>query len=233
MVESCAAGLPYLRSIKLDSPPGVPGLGKLLVIDVGAGSTDIGYMLRTINRETRKENLFYSSPAPTLNVAGNILTEEIKDFHYSIGKPITPIEAESFKITKTQEWIDKPFVDIWRKNISRHVKEYVINIPDKHWLDMDVTLQVIITGGSGFIEGLSEEIKKSIIEALVYRGLVNTISENIKLIDEGLLAWQFSTKEQYARMAVAIGSADKNKPSLKYLPKMDPPVHIKTGIKRY
>lgn len=75
LVESCAAGLPYLRTIVLNSPPGVPGLGKLLVVDVGAGSTDIGYMLRTISVNSSSENLLYFTPAPTCPIAGNKLTE--------------------------------------------------------------------------------------------------------------------------------------------------------------
>jgi len=41
-MESGAAGLPYLRAMNVELVPGCPGLAKLLVIDVGAGSTDVG-----------------------------------------------------------------------------------------------------------------------------------------------------------------------------------------------
>jgi hypothetical protein len=80
LVESCAAGLPYLRDIIQDieeaAPAGRQGLGKLLIIDVGAGSTDVGYMLRTIGTA---ENLFYFPPAATFEVAGNALTKALRE----------------------------------------------------------------------------------------------------------------------------------------------------------
>ena len=46
IVESCAAGLPYLRTRGKDSR-----FRKILVVDVGAGSTDVGYLLKTETRE--------------------------------------------------------------------------------------------------------------------------------------------------------------------------------------
>lgn len=223
LVESCAAGLPYLRNIALESPPGVPGLGKLLVVDVGAGSTDIGYMLRTLTREKKTENLFYFSPAPTLDIAGNDLTEKIKDYFDSTGRSITFAEAEAYKITNSTEWKDKSFASIWRQTIRNSIKEYIKVIPDYRWLAIDVPLQIIITGGSGLVQGLSEEIKTGVSEGLIQRGFNHKIGDNVNLIEKVLTSWQFRTKEDYARRAVAIGSADKNKPALKYLDKMDPP----------
>jgi len=233
LVESCAAGLPYLRNIKLETPPGNPGLGKLLVIDIGAGSTDIGYMLRTISRKDSGENLFYFPPAATLTVAGNALTDEIKNFHDSTGKSITVGEAENYKITATHEWINKPFAERWKKEICEHVEEYITNSPDKRWLDIEVPLQLIITGGSAIIDGLSTELRKSVCDGLTRRGLNRVVAENVKTINENLFAGMFPIQQDYARMAVAIGSADRDKPSLKYLPKMDPPTRITVGIERY
>lgn len=233
LVESCAAGLPYLRNIELETPPGLPGLGKLLVIDIGAGSTDIGYMLRTIRPNDRGENLFYFPPAVTLPVAGDVLTEFIRGSHDSMGKNITFKEAENFKITMSPEWINKPFAERWKKEICEHIEEYIKNSPDKRWLDVNVPLQVIITGGSARIEGLSTELKKAVIKGLTKRGLPHAVAENIEIISDNIFAGDFHIQDDYARMAVAIGSADKDKPSLKYRPQMDPPLRIDVGVVRY
>ena len=222
LVESCAAGLPYLRNIELKSPPGLKGLGKLLVIDIGAGSTDIGYMLRTISR-AGKENLFYFTPAQTLRVAGNDLTDKIRDYHHSAGKHITFLEAEAFKISKTDDWIDNPFVINWRNIISENIKQYMKIVPDKKWLELNIPLQIIITGGSGFVPGLADEIKLKVSEGLRSRKVSSEVAYNLILFDNQMPNWQFKSRQDYARMAVAIGSSDKDKPSLKYLHKMDPP----------
>lgn len=224
LFESCAAGLPYLRNIDIQGPRGLPELGKLLVIDVGAGSTDIGYMIRTLNRTTRKENLFYFTPAQTLNVAGNDLTKKIQDSFKTSGKPITFNEAENFKITNAPKWIGKSFARQWRRKIMKYVKEYITNIPDKRWIDSEqAPLQTIITGGSGLVEGLEQEINIGVSDGLKQRGLSNAVARDVIFIDKVLSGWQFAKKEEYARKAVAIGSSDRDKPSLKYREKMDPP----------
>jgi hypothetical protein len=233
LVESCAAGLPYLRTIKLQSPRGLPGLGKLLVVDVGAGSTDIGYMLRTVSPQGGGENLIYFPPAATLRVAGDKLTEEIRELHYSKGRNITFADAEVLKITRSHEWVNKPFADRWRREISEHVEEYIMHSPDMRWLNMDVPLQLIITGGSGVVDGLASKLKASVIEALMKRRLERRVAEKVKLINENLFEGIFPIKENYARMAVAIGSADKNKPLLKFRAKMDPVTRVTTRIVKY
>ena len=94
-------------------------------------------------------------------------------------------------------------------------------------------LQVIITGGSAIIEGLSTEVRKAVNISLTERRLPHAVAENIEIISDNIFARFFPIQDDYARMAVAIGSAYKDKPSLKYLPKMDPPTHIVVGNVRY
>jgi hypothetical protein len=234
LVESCAAGLPYLRTIEIQEPPGLRGLGKLLVIDIGAGSTDIGYMLRTISLYNQ-ENLYYFRPASSLNIAGNDLTEEIKRFRRIAERAVTFSEAEDYKISRTEEWADKPFVDIWRKSIGKHVNEYIANLQDHRWLNSNVPLEIIITGGSGLVYGLPEEIQTSVSTGLRKRGLSENISENTRAVNKSIPGWNFETVEDYARCAVAIGCSDPDKPLLKHLPRMNPvaPGHIYTPYIRY
>ena len=87
LVESCGAGLPYLRQITTDiegqAPPGLSGLGKLLVIDVGAGSTDVCYMLRSITRESEQEQLSCFPPATICDIAGNTLTDKLQQHYFA------------------------------------------------------------------------------------------------------------------------------------------------------
>lgn len=233
LVESCAAGLPYLRNIKLQSPKGLPGLGKLLVVDVGAGSTDIGYMLRTVSLKGKGENLFYFPPAAIMRVAGDKLTEEIRELHYSKGRNITFADAEVLKINSSHEWVTAPFADRWRREIAKHLKDYIQHSPDMRWLDMDVPLQLIITGGSGVVDGLASALKEAVIKALLKRGVESRVADNVKLIKDNLFERSFPIKANYARMAVAIGSADKNKPSLKFLARMERPTKVMTRIVKY
>ncbi len=100
IVESGAAGLPYLRGMGLQNDPGISGLAKLLVIDVGAGSTDVGYMLKTSNVQTAAPAFYYFRPASTFAEAGNALTEELMKHHRAKNNPITRAEAEAQKVSQ-------------------------------------------------------------------------------------------------------------------------------------
>lgn len=235
LVESCAAGLPYLRSIinliERDAPPGLHGLGKLLVIDVGAGSTDVGYMLRTINIK-ELENLCYFPPAGTFDVAGNELTERLWDYYRQQGKRLTQAEAENSKIRETG-WHKLEFANEWRRQIRRHVTEYVIGIPDERWLPLDVPLQIVVTGGSGVVPVLKEEIRKGVRDGLKERRIPSRVIERTKLINDRIPRWDFKQEAEYARRAVSIGAADTNKPALKYCPRLGPPIKIQPGIIKY
>lgn len=235
LIESCAAGLPYLRSIRLsiddEAPALLSGLGKLLVVDVGAGSTDVGYMIRTLGRD-RSENLFYFPPAATFDVAGNNLTDKIREYYEQQGTRLTLSEAENSKLRDTT-WCELEFVNEWRSQIRKHVKQYVEGITDRRWLPLEVPLQVIVTGGSGVVQGLKEDIKAGICDGLRKLGVsANTINKTT-LINEKLQNWNFAEEAEYARRAVSIGAADTDKPALKSCPELDPPVRIDTRTIRY
>jgi hypothetical protein len=228
LVESCAAGLPYLRSIittiEKEAPAGLAGLGKLLVVDVGAGSTDIGYMLRTISREGR-ENLFYFPPAATFEIAGNDLTERLRSYYEQRGEPITLSEAEARKLGEV-DWYKFEFASDWRLRIRRRTKEYVSVITDARWLPAEVPLQIVVTGGSGLVKGLKDEIKAGVMEGLEARGIHHQTIDKTRLIDERLSGWRFEAEAEYARRAVSIGAADLDKPALKYCARLDKPFRV-------
>jgi hypothetical protein len=232
ITESGAAGLPYLRAMNIEKVPGLPGLAKLLVVDVGAGSTDIGYMLRTRNFKTDKESLYYFPPASSLPVAGNQLTHELMSHFRSRNQKMTYLEAELLKLQKTG-WESLTFVESWKAQIGQHVKEYVEGLPDHRWLPLPVALNVVVTGGSGLVPGLKSVIKESIRRGMearerpVKRGTI----QKIETPGEHLPALRFDTEAEYARRAVALGASDSDRPNCNYIAEMDEPfeVHVETG----
>jgi len=222
IMESGAAGLPYLRATHIENIAGVPGLAKLLVIDVGAGSTDVGYMLRVISRKEQRERFYYFPPATSFNVAGNKLTNDLLEYYSAAGDPITYMEAEIRKLRQTG-WHNLAFVQEWRRQICQHVSEYVQSIPDERWLPMPVNLNVIITGGSGLVPGLKDELGEAIRSALERKRFDNRTVNCVVFKDEQLPSIDFSTKAEYARRAVCLGASDFDKPGFRYIQKMDPP----------
>ena len=220
LVESCAAGLPYLRAINIEeiAPPDLPWLVKLLVIDVGAGSTDVGYMIRTKDRDSGEELLNYFAPAPALEVAGNSLTNKIKEFYNSKGRLMTFAESERIKVNPdlSKEWRELPFLDHWRQEIGHHIEQYVKDIPDTKRLTDPRQLQIVLTGGSAGEHGLKDEVYRAVKDAFKGRGFVT----NMEIIDPDLLGFDFKDENESARRAVSIGAADKDKPSLKYLKRL-------------
>jgi hypothetical protein len=235
LVESCAAGLPYLKSsieeIEEGSPLGLKGLGKLLVIDAGAGSTDVGYMLRTLNTQG-KENLFYFPPAATFGVAGNDLTDRLWEHYRQQGREMAREEAEARKLGEG-DWRDLEFAKEWRHKICQHVKEYVRGITDKRWLPTEVPLQVVVTGGSAVVYALKDEIRSAVVEGLKGLGIESRTYKETKVITTSLGGWKFDDEAEYARRAVSIGATDPNKPSLKYCSALEKPTKLSKTPYRY
>jgi hypothetical protein len=220
LTESGAAGLPYLRATKIQTVPGAPGLAKLLVIDVGAGSTDVGYMLRVRNRATHREKLYFFPPASSFAVAGNQLTRGIMKHFSGRGEPLTIREAEARKLQRTN-WHTLPFAQAWKEKIADHVRDYVEGVRDGMWLPHAVPLNVVVTGGSGLVPGLKELIQKAVIEAFEVRGFDLETTAQVKLQSTHLPDLSFKVEAEYARRAVSLGATDKDRPGCTYLESME------------
>ena len=224
IVESGAAGLPYLRAMKLNNRPGVAGLAKVLVIDVGAGSTDVGYMLKTSNVKTGAPTFYYFHPASTFAEAGNALTEELVKYYRAQNKPITSAEAEAEKIANTS-WHKLPFVQLWIRHICDHVAQYIHGVPDERWLPMPVKLHMVVTGGSGLVPGLKKQLHDAVIDTLSRRKFHFRTDGKLSVdaVDKYKPTSNLETEADVARRAVSFGAADPDKPGFRYIAKMDPP----------
>jgi hypothetical protein len=232
LMESGAAGLPYLRALRLEGHPGLAGLSKLLVVDVGAGSTDIGYMLRVQHIQTAKENLYFFPPAPSSNVAGNELTNDIIQYHRAKGEPMTWARAEAQKL-RTTEWTNLPFVETWKKRIHDHVREYVRGIPDFRWLPLPVPLNVVLTGGSGLVSGLGSAVKEAVLSALEVRQVPIATLQKVEVRNGHVPRLDLGAESEYARRAVCLGAADREKPGFRYMEKMDAPFRVGVTANRW
>ena len=226
LVESGAAGLPYLRAMNIETVPGAPGLAKLLVVDVGAGSTDVGYMLQVQNRETKQKNFYYFRPASSFPEAGNLLTKELMKYYSAGDEPITYREAEARKLQKTG-WADLQFVASWRRRICEHVREYVEGFPDKRWLPLPVPLNIVVTGGSGLVPGLGDAVKDAVIEALDRLHIDRKTRSMVVLSRSHIPNLSFETEAAYAQRAVCLGASDPEKPGFRYMEGMGPPTITK------
>lgn len=235
IVESGAAGLPYLRAMRLSNRPGVAGLAKLLVVDVGAGSTDVGYMLKTSNVTTGAPTLYYFHPASTFAEAGNALTEELVKHHRAQNKPITWAEAEAEKIANTN-WHNLPFAQLWIRHICEHVAQYILGVPDERWLPQPVKLHLVVTGGSGLVPGLKKQMHDAVIDALARRRFDVHTNQKLSVVpvDKYKPTFNLETEAEVARRAVSFGAADPDKPGFRYMVKMDaPPGPMKMGGRRW
>ncbi len=222
LVESGAAGLPYLRAMNIEKVPGAPGLAKLLVVDVGAGSTDVGYMLRVQNRDTERKNFYYFKPASSFPEAGDVLTRELMRHYSARDEPITNREAEARKLLDTS-WADLQFVASWRRRICEHVREYVEGIPDKRWLPLPVPLNIVVTGGSGLVPGLGDAVKDAVVEALDRLRIGQKTRNMVGLSSSHIPNLSFQTEAAYAQRAVCLGASDPKKPGFRYIDGMGPP----------
>jgi hypothetical protein len=212
VAESSAAGLAGLRKTT-ELPPGY--LHKILVVDVGAGSADIGYVIRSVN-DQGKEGLSQLPPASTCQTAGDDLTKRIVDVFREKGRSISFDEAEAAKIGgRIDEWVTHPTVADWIESIAGHVSEYVRNIPDENWLPaVTPPLDVLVTGGSGAVPGLRDALTCSVESALRSRfGRGSTRAISLELPSP--------YDREANRLAVAMGAASEELPLLAYFRRLD------------
>jgi hypothetical protein len=219
IVESCAAGLPYLKAMGDPREDDTPKIRKLLVVDVGAGSTDIGYMLRTISPVDRQWVMNYFTPGNTHGLAGDDLTERIQRGLWDAGRRDVNFEEAQ---TEKERGVggDWPATLDWIRGIARHGADYIRVIDDTVRLPYDPPLEIILTGGSGpSIPNLAQEIRRQVVEALQARGF-GQIAGRTDVASVVLPEYGLSDAIAYARQIVSLGAADPEKPRLSHLQRL-------------
>lgn len=220
VAESSAAGLTGLHDVEAVLE-GHKYLRKILVVDVGAGSTDIGYVLRTIP-PGGGEALIQLPPANTCRFAGEELSRSIVEIYRSRGERITDAEAEIIKTVRGDKaWLNHPAVDEWRTRIADHVLSYVSDLPDKRWLPGEPALQVLITGGSGVVMGLGEKVLEAVKKGLERCAAPRRIIDGTSLMN---LSMEGPAANDANRLAVALGAASDDFPKLGYFNELEPPM---------
>lgn len=222
--ESSAAGFHPLTSLLEDVPSGSKAhmhWVKLLVVDVGAGSTDTGYFISSRRLSDQHLVFNYLPPALTLDYAGEQLTEMLRDhIRRTRRRDIAKAEAETIKVSAPDEWIGEPFVDEWRTKIAKSVSEYIQSVPDELRLPDDrlPSLKVVLTGDSGVVKGLDTSIRSAVSDALVRRGVQTAYANRTEIV---LLQSPIADKVDAARRAVSTGSAESDFAKLAYRPSFD------------
>ncbi|MGB9237029.1 MAG: hypothetical protein WCC04_21685 [Terriglobales bacterium] len=227
VAESCAAGFPQLEQL-LISPESARKTEdhwvKLLVVDVGAGSTDAGYFISS-RRTDGKLLLNYLKPARTLDYAGEQLTEMIKEFYYRAkNRDMTIQEAETLKLGAPDEWKTQQFVSDWKGRIAKSVASYISYVPDDARLGETSIpgLKILMTGGSGLVEDLGNAIREEVVEALLRRGVPGNVASRTEVL-ELTLDWPEDRIDR-ARRAVSIGAGSGSLAELKYRKALVPSV---------
>jgi hypothetical protein len=221
VVESSAAGLLGLRR-GLDLWDSKSQVLNLLVVDVGAGSTDIGYVLRTFPKVgTAKVVLCQLPPASTCSVAGEDLTLRIQEIQRAKGHSISRDEAELMKISeRNSTWTANPTVKEWVEKIASHVCSYVQSLPDKRWLPFPPGARVLVTGGSAVVPGLKAAVVDAVKNGMKANGIDFRVIEGVDAMD---LALKGPVALEANRLAVCLGSSDADLPRLAYHSRLGPP----------
>ncbi len=231
--ESCAAGFPYLIQAEPEvfNPEELKyaehaWVRKILVVDIGAGSTDSGYMLRTIQRDSRtyrpvRPLLIWLPAAPAFERAGNWLTDRILEDWIKEGRPArTFAEAEDYKTSGVTAWYTKAYVDEWCCSIAERVAEYMRTVPDMIRLPKEPHLQIVVTGGSSAVQPIKRHLIDGVKQALKERGIGTQLSGRTSLIDPPTsdLLGRGYTDVQAAQLAVSLGASHPRMTELKHYP---------------
>lgn len=229
VAESSAAGLAGLRRVaEIDEGH----LVKILIVDVGAGSTDIGYVLRSRSRVESgpKEVLCQLPPANTCKIAGEDLSRRIVEIYRSRGEDIGLDGAEAIKVGGEEiSWQAHPAVGDWIRGIGEHVGAYAWGIRDQRFLPDVPGLKVLVTGGSGIVPGLREGVLAAVVDALRGRGVrADVISATTPMT----LALGGPAARDANRLAVALGAASEELPRLSYHESLGPRVSSRPRVMR-
>ncbi len=218
--ESCAAGFPYLVEGEEDlldpdwgQQEGADFIRKILVIDIGAGSTDIAYLLRARPPNSRPV-LVWLPAAPSLPCAGNRLTESILDSWRVTGRPGGMSDAEAYKV-ETTEWTEKDYCRDWCRQISRRSSEYMEQVDNPTHLNKNPALKIALTGGSSVVPTLKPHILGKLDEfglkhALTKNGVMRPRADNTDYLPTELsrLSGYGYAEVTVGRLAVSLGASD-------------------------
>lgn len=168
VMESVAAGLPTLKQMekKMQAGSRDKRYRKILVYDVGAGSTDVGYMV--LYRESDSEDFYfvYFPPCEQIALGGNWLTDRLWE---RIGK-----EENSFVLAERRKEqlgpdsfpVEIPEVAQWLDGIALPSAQYVGKLPPHVHMHQNILTEVILTGGSSLVPGLAEILRQHVPDAL-------------------------------------------------------------------
>jgi len=217
--ESAAAGFPYIAEMEPDLfegdiSPNEAKFRKVLVIDIGAGSTDAGYMLRTIRLDARtlKPNepiLIWMPAAAALDMAGTWLTDQIHADWHQQGRKGTRTEAEDYKTSGVTDWYSKPYVKKWCDDIASHVAHYIEGVHDAMRLPHKPFLELVVTGGSSAVTPVKACLVDRVKDALLTRGIGAGVVDGTTVIQPYLAALKQGgySDTQMAQLAVSLGAS--------------------------
>lgn len=231
--ESCAAGFPYLVEKEEDifdtgiSKRGEEGAGavrKILVIDIGAGSTDICYLVRTRPPKLERPVLVWLPAAPSFSKAGNELTAMILDRWRSAGHSRALGDAEAYKIT-SREWHGEQYCSDWCKEIARRAMDYPAQIDNPLHLNKNPAMEIVMTGGSSVVPPLKGHVLGTpedfgVKRALTLNGVMPGRADKTEFIPAHLTRLKdYNYAEvEVAKLAVCLGASDPYFVHLKPVP---------------
>jgi hypothetical protein len=130
--------------------------------------------------------LNYLKPAATLDYAGQQLTEMLKKYYLQKrGRDMTLQEAETLKLNAPEEWKNQTFANSWRDRIAEYVGEYMFRVEDERRLGEPAIpgLKIVMTGGSGLVEGLDRAVRNSVVDALAQRGIPGNVCNRTEITE--------------------------------------------------